>query len=516
MSIASSTASQGTGTNAVISPIASAAARRSDILDALGEAEAVDIFDTIRPSAPDFAAALDAAYGAKVGAGAAAGAGAVLLGTGEINFDSRLAAAAGASLYLLAGSPADATALQLASGQLVRSGRKPAGISFIDATASAAAAAANAVEAEGQAIRHIALEGIAQAAAGGADAGAGAGGAGSAAQASAAKEPVIGPELFERNLLIKAREKNAHIVLPEGEDDRILTAADQLLRAKVCRLTILGNPDDIARRAKELGLDLSGATLTDPSEGNQLEEFAAEFAELRKHKGITLEQARETMQDISYYATMMVHKGIADGMVSGAAHTTAHTIKPSFQIIKTAPGASVVSSIFLMVMDGVLWAFGDCAVNPNPTPDQLAEIATVSAQTAAQFGIEPKVAMLSYSTGTSGAGADVEAVAAAVKKAQENNPDLPLDGPLQFDAAVVESVGQKKLPGSDVAGQATVFVFPDLNCGNITYKAVQRTADALAVGPILQGLNKPVNDLSRGATVPDIVNTVAITAIQAN
>jgi len=507
VSIASSIAPQGTGTNAVISPIASAAARRSDILDALGEAEAVDIFDTIRPSAPDFAAALDAAYGAKVGAGAAAGAGAVLLGTGEINFDSRLAAAAGASHYLLAGSPADATALQLASGQLVRSGRKPAGISFIDATASAAAATANAVEAEGQAIRHITLEGIAQAAAGGADAGAG---------ASAAKEPVIGPELFERNLLIKAREKNAHIVLPEGEDDRILTAADQLLRAKVCQLTILGNPDDIARRAKELGLDLSGATLTDPSEGNQLEEFAAEFAELRKHKGITLEQARETMQDISYYATMMVHKGIADGMVSGAAHTTAHTIKPSFQIIKTAPGASVVSSIFLMVMDGVLWAFGDCAVNPNPTPDQLAEIAAVSAQTASQFGIEPKVAMLSYSTGTSGAGADVEAVAAAVKKAQENNPDLPLDGPLQFDAAVVESVGQKKLPGSDVAGQATVFVFPDLNCGNITYKAVQRTADALAVGPILQGLNKPVNDLSRGATVPDIVNTVAITAIQAN
>jgi phosphate acetyltransferase len=503
VSIASSTASRGTGTNAVISPIASAAARRSDILEALGEAEAVDIFDTIRPSAPDFAAALDAAYGAQASASASAGAGAVLLGTGEINFDSRLAAAAGASHYLLAGSPADATALQLASGQLVRSGRKPAGISFIDANASAGAAAANAVEAEGQAIRHIALEGIAEAAAG-------------TNGESAAKEPVIGPELFERNLLIKAREKDAHIVLPEGDDDRILTAADQLLRAKVCRLTILGNPDEIAGRAKELGLDLSGATLTDPSEGNQLEEFATEFAELRKHKGITLEQARETMQDISYYATMMVHKGIADGMVSGAAHTTAHTIKPSFQIIKTAPGASVVSSIFLMVMDGVLWAFGDCAVNPNPTSDQLAEIAAVSAKTAAQFGIEPKVAMLSYSTGTSGAGEDVEAVAAAVKKAQEDNPDLPLDGPLQFDAAVVESVGQKKLPGSDVAGQATVFVFPDLNCGNITYKAVQRTADALAVGPILQGLNKPVNDLSRGATVPDIVNTVAITAIQAN
>lgn len=477
------------GTNAVISPIASAAARRSDIVDALGEAGAIDIFDNIRPSAPDFAAALDAAYGADTS-------GAVLLGTGEINFDSRLAAAAGASHYLLAGSTADATALQLASGQLVRSGRTPAGISFVDATAAAGSAGSNAVEAEGKAIRHVALEDI--------------------ATIEGQKEPVIGPELFERNLLIKAREKNAHIVLPEGEDDRILTAADQLLRAKVCKLTILGNPDDIASRAKELGLDLSGATLTDPTAGDQLEEFAAEFAELRKHKGVTLDQARETMRDISYYATMMVHKGIADGMVSGAAHTTAHTIKPSFQIIKTAPGSSVVSSIFLMVMDGVLWAFGDCAVNPDPTPDQLAEIATVSAQTAAQFGIEPKVAMLSYSTGTSGAGADVEAVAAAVKKAQENNPELQLDGPLQFDAAVVESVGQKKLPGSAVAGQATVFIFPDLNCGNITYKAVQRTADALAVGPILQGLNKPVNDLSRGATVPDIVNTVAITAIQAN
>lgn len=238
--------------------------------------------------------------------------------------------------------------------------------------------------------------------------------------------------------------------------------------------------------------------------------------EARKHKGTTVDEARETMKDISYYATMMVHQGLADGMVSGAAHTTAHTIKPSFQIIKTAPGSSVVSSIFLMVMDGVLWAFGDCAVNPDPTPEQLAEIAAVSAQTAQQFGIEPKVAMLSYSTGTSGAGEDVEAVAKATQIAKDNNPDLAVDGPLQFDAAVVESVGQKKMPGSDVAGKATVFVFPDLNTGNITYKAVQRTAEALAVGPILQGLNKPVNDLSRGATVPDIVNTVAITAIQAS
>ncbi|MDN6814956.1 MAG: phosphate acetyltransferase, partial [Corynebacterium variabile] len=274
-------------------------------------------------------------------------------------------------------------------------------------------------------------------------------------------------------------------------------------------------PAAMAARAHELGLDISGATLTDPTQGDDLERFAEEFAELRKAKGVTLDEARETMKDISYYATMMIHLGLADGMVSGAAHTTAHTIKPSFQIIKTVPEASIVSSIFLMVMDGVLWAFGDCAVNPNPTPAQLAEIAVVSAKTAAQFGIDPKVAMLSFSTGSSGTGADVEAVAEAVTIARESAGDLGVDGPLQFDAAVVESVGQKKLPGSDVAGKATVFVFPDLNSGNITYKAVQRTADALAVGPILQGLNKPVNDLSRGATVPDIVNTVAITAIQA-
>ena len=325
----------------------------------------------------------------------------------------------------------------------------------------------------------------------------------------------MGPELFERNLTLEARQRQAHIVLPEGDDDRILQAAHQLLEDEVCQLTILGDPESMKSRAQELGLNIEAATLDDPTSGDQLEEFAQDFAELRKHKGMTVDEARETMKDISYYATMMVHKGLADGMVSGAAHTTAHTIKPSFQIIKTAPGSSVVSSIFLMVMDGVLWAFGDCAVNPNPTPEQLAEIAAVSAQTAKQFGIEPKVAMLSYSTGASGAGEDVESVVKATELAQQNNPELSIDGPLQFDAAVVESVGQKKLPGSDVAGKATVFIFPDLNTGNITYKAVQRTADALAVGPILQGLNKPVNDLSRGATVPDIVNTVAITAIQA-
>ncbi|MGP5660262.1 phosphate acetyltransferase [Corynebacterium falsenii] len=463
---------------AVISPLATATARRSDIVE---QTNAADIFDHIRPSTPDFAEALDAAYSTSAP---------VLVGTGEITFDSRLAAASGAAHFLVAGTSQDITTLQLASGQLVRSGVRPAGICILDATSGHS----NALEAQGQAIKFVALESI-----------------GSAER----RTPVIGPELFERNLIAKARAKQAHIVLPEGDDDRILTAAHQLLEHKVCALTILGDPDAMAQRAKELNLDLSGATLTDPTQGTQLEEFAQEFAELRKHKGVSLDDARETMKDISYYATMMVHKGIADGMVSGAAHTTAHTIKPSFQIIKTAPGSSVVSSIFLMVMDGVLWAFGDCAVNPNPTPDQLAEIAAVSAQTAAQFGIDPKVALLSYSTGTSGAGEDVEAVTAAVEKAKQDHPDLQLDGPLQFDAAVVPSVGQKKMPGSSVAGEATVFIFPDLNSGNITYKAVQRTADALAVGPILQGLNKPVNDLSRGATVPDIVNTVAITAIQA-
>lgn len=464
--------------HAVISPTAGAAGHRADLLSAVN---AVDIFDTLRPSALDFSDALDAVAKAESP---------VVLGTGEATFDARLAAASGASHYLAVEPSDDRTALQLTLGKLVRAERPPHGIWIVDDSQRGGSS----LEAEGAAIPEV----------------------DSAAVLRAESRPaVIGPELFERNLIIEARKKKAHIVLPEGDDERILRAAHQLLEDRVCELTILGDPDAIAEQAKDLELDLGGAHLVDPNQGNRLEEFAEEFAEIRKSKGLSLDEARETMKDISYYATMMVHKGLADGMVSGAAHTTAHTIKPSFQIIKTKPGTSVVSSIFLMVMDGVLWAFGDCAVNPNPTPEQLAEIAVVSAETASQFGIEPKVAMLSYSTGTSGAGEDVEAVGKAVEKAQELAPDLLLDGPLQFDAAVVESVGQKKLPGSDVAGQATVFIFPDLNCGNITYKAVQRTADALAVGPILQGLNKPVNDLSRGATVPDIVNTVAITAIQA-
>ncbi|ATZ08734.1 phosphate acetyltransferase [Corynebacterium striatum] len=327
--------------------------------------------------------------------------------------------------------------------------------------------------------------------------------------------PVMSAELFQKQLLDQARAVGAHIVLPEGDDDRIIEAAGALIEGKVAKLTILGDEADVAKRAERLGVDLTGVDVIDHLNSPLAEEFAADFAELRKKKGVTLEQARETMQDVSYFATMMVHKGLADGMVSGAAHTTAHTIKPSFQIIKTVPGASVVSSIFLMVMRGRLWAFGDCAVNPNPTAEQLGEIAVVSAKTAAQFGIDPRVAMLSYSTGTSGSGPDVDRAVAAVEAARALDSSVKVDGPLQFDAACDPGVAAKKAPESQVAGQANVFIFPDLEAGNIGYKTAQRTGGALAVGPILQGLNKPVNDLSRGATVPDIINTVAITAIQA-
>ncbi|WP_342318457.1 phosphate acetyltransferase [Corynebacterium mayonis] len=326
---------------------------------------------------------------------------------------------------------------------------------------------------------------------------------------------VMSPVVFESWLLNRARQADAHIVLPEGEDDRILLAAGELLSGGVVKLSILGDAGEISRRAEELGVDVSQAQIINHVESDLLEEFAVDFAELRKAKGVSLEDAREAMRDISYFSTMMVHKGLADGMVSGAAHTTAHTIKPAFQIIKTVPGASVVSSIFLMVMRDRLWAFGDCAVNPNPTAQQLGEIAVVSARTASQFGIDPKVAMLSYSTGTSGSGPDVERSVAAVKEARFLDPELVVDGPLQFDAACDEGVGKKKAPDSPVAGHANVFIFPDLEAGNAGYKIAQRTGDALAVGPILQGLNKPVNDLSRGATVRDIINTVAITAIQA-
>ncbi|MCJ0891341.1 phosphate acetyltransferase [Rhodococcus sp. ARC_M5] len=323
------------------------------------------------------------------------------------------------------------------------------------------------------------------------------------------------PQMFEYQLIHRARADRKHIVLPEGGDDRILRAAGRLLQRQVADLTILGEEGPIRRRASELGVDLDSATVLDPKNCDYSEDFAAEYTELRKHKGMTIDRAREIMADISYFGTMMVHKGIADGMVSGAAHTTAHTIKPSFEIIKTTEGVSTVSSIFLMCLSDRVLAYGDCAVVPDPTAEQLADIAVSSAQTSAQFGIEPRVAMLSYSTGESGSGADVDKVRQATALVRERNPELLVEGPIQYDAAIEPSVAASKLPDSDVAGRATVFIFPDLNTGNNTYKAVQRSAGAVAVGPVLQGLRKPVNDLSRGALVEDIVNTVAITAIQA-
>nr|WP_314337516.1 phosphate acetyltransferase [Schaalia odontolytica] len=325
----------------------------------------------------------------------------------------------------------------------------------------------------------------------------------------------VTPLAFQADLIERARADRKRIVLPEPDDDRVLQAAAQVLAAGIADITFVGDADYVAKRAGELGLDLSAAQVVSVNDPAYLERYAEEFARLRAKKGVTLEQAREKVTDVSYFGTMMVHMGDADGMVSGAAHTTAHTIVPSFQIIKTAPGVSVVSSIFLMAMKDRVWAFGDCAVNPNPTAEQLADIAVTSARTAAQFGVTPRVAMLSYSTGTSGSGPDVDVVVEATRLAHEKAPELAIEGPIQFDAAVDEAVASKKLPGSEVAGKATVFVFPSLEAGNIGYKAVQRSSGAVAVGPVLQGLNKPVNDLSRGALVEDIVNTVALTAVQA-
>ncbi|HZA09555.1 phosphate acetyltransferase [Mycobacterium sp.] len=326
---------------------------------------------------------------------------------------------------------------------------------------------------------------------------------------------VTTPQMFEYRLLDGAREDRKHIVLPEGEDDRILRAAGRLLKREVTDLTLLGEEAQIRARAAELGVDLSAARVLNPRTSQLCDEFAAQYAQLRKHKGVTLERAIEIMRDVSYFGTMLVHNDIVDGMVSGATHTTAHTVRPAFEIIKTKPDVSTVSSIFLMCLPDRVLAYGDCAIVVNPTSEQLADIAISSARTAAQFGIDPRVAMLSYSTGTSGAGADVEKVRKATELVRHREPDLLVDGPIQYDAAVDPSVGAAKAPGSPVAGRATVLIFPDLNTGNNTYKAVQRSAGAVAIGPVLQGLNKPVNDLSRGALVEDIVNTVAITAIQA-
>ena len=326
---------------------------------------------------------------------------------------------------------------------------------------------------------------------------------------------VMTPQMFTYQLMERARSARKRIVLPEGNDDRILRAAGRLLRRKVAELTILGDEGRIRSRAAELGVGLSEAEVLDPQTSDLCDKFAEEYAEMRKHKGMVLEIARDTMQDVSYFGTMLVHEGIVDGMVSGAAHTTAHTVRPAFEIIKTKPDVSTVSSVFFMCLTDRVLTYGDCAIVPDPTTEQLADIAISSARTADQFGIEPRVAMLSYSTGISGAGADVEKVRAATELVRIREPELLVEGPIQYDAAVDPTVAAAKMPDSPVAGRATVLIFPDLNTGNNTYKAVQRSAGAIAIGPVLQGLNKPINDLSRGALVEDIVNTVAITAIQA-
>ena len=330
-----------------------------------------------------------------------------------------------------------------------------------------------------------------------------------------AHSTVVTPLMFEYQLLERARTGRKRIVLPEGGDDRVLRAAATVLARGIADLTILGDEAEVRGRAVELGLDLSAAQVLSPFDPQIVHRFAEEYAELRKHKGITYEKAADTITDVSYFGTMMVHLGLADGMVSGAAHTTAHTIRPAFEIIKPRPGVSVVSSVFLMALADRVLVYGDCAVIPDPTAAQLSDIAISSAATARQFGIEPRIAMLSYSTGESGSGEDVDKVREATAFVRERAPELLVEGPIQYDAAADAAVAKAKMPDSAVAGRATVFVFPDLNNGNITYKAVQRSAGAVAMGPVLQGLNKPINDLSRGALVEDIVNTIAITAIQA-
>ncbi|ETK36082.1 phosphate acetyltransferase [Microbispora sp. ATCC PTA-5024] len=329
------------------------------------------------------------------------------------------------------------------------------------------------------------------------------------------KAGAITPLMFEYDLLERARADRRRIVLPEGGEPRILRAADSLLRRGVADLTLLGDEKEIRATAAQMGLDLHDARVVSPFDPELREMFAEEYARLRAHKGVTVGPARDIVTDVSYFGTMMVHLGLADGMVSGSIHTTAHTIRPAFEIIKTSPGVGIVSSVFFMCLADRVLVYGDCAIVPDPTAEQLADIAVSSAVTAARFGVEPRVALLSYSTGESGAGPEVDKVRAATALVRELRPDLPVEGPIQYDAAAEPSVARTKMPGSAVAGRATVFVVPDLNTGNNLYKAVQRSAGAVAVGPVLQGLRKPVNDLSRGATVNDIVNTVAITAIQA-
>lgn len=330
---------------------------------------------------------------------------------------------------------------------------------------------------------------------------------------------ILTPKMFEYELIQKARAATQHIILPEGDEPRILRAAEILTRREVANITLLGNRERILGRISELGLRIRDPDIIDPQTSPFFDDYVNTFYELRKSKGITIDNAQDMISDVNYFGTMMIYKGHADGMVSGAIHSTASTIRPALEIIRTKPGFSIVSSVFFMCLEDRVLVYGDCAVNPDPSPSQLAEIALASAQTAQTFGILPVVAMLSYSTGESGRGEDVdkvrEATRIAKQKAMEVYPGLKIDGPIQYDAAVDPSVARAKMPASEVAGKATVLIFPDLNTGNNTYKAVQRSAGAIAVGPVLQGLRNPVNDLSRGCTIPDIVNTVAITAIQA-
>jgi phosphate acetyltransferase len=327
----------------------------------------------------------------------------------------------------------------------------------------------------------------------------------------------ITPRMFQYNLLKKAKSHKKHIVLPEGMDERILRATKQLVDIDAVTITLLGDEKEIAEKvaALDIGLDLEKITIVDPVKSVDFDAFAKALYELRKHKNVNLAMARDLMEDVSYYGTMMVYQGKADGMVSGAVHTTQHTIVPALQFIKTRPDASIVSSVFFMCLEDRVSVYGDCAINPNPTAEQLAEIAISSAATSLAFNIDPKIAMLSYSSGSSGVGEDVERVREATALVKKLRPDLKVEGPIQYDAAVDIKVGKAKMPDSEVAGQANVFIFPDLNTGNNTYKAVQRETKALAIGPIIQGLNKPVNDLSRGCTVDDIFNTVIVTSIQA-
>jgi phosphate acetyltransferase len=328
---------------------------------------------------------------------------------------------------------------------------------------------------------------------------------------------VLTPKMFEYRLFKKAKSDRKRIVLPEGEDERILKAAEILTSKELVDLIILGNEEQIHKDISRLGLilDMDKIEIIDPVNHPKFSDYVVALYEARKHKGVNIDMAKDLLRDATYFGTMMVHLGDADGMVSGAINTTQHTIRPALQLIKTKPGYSVVSSVFFMCLEDRVLVYGDCAVNPNPTAEQLAEIALSSAETTIAFGLEPKVAMLSYSSGSSGKGEEVEKVRAATEIAKAKNTTLKIEGPIQYDAAVDMEVGQKKIPGSEVAGQASVLIFPDLNTGNNTYKAVQRETGAIAIGPVLQGLNKPVNDLSRGCTVTDIVNTVVITAIQA-